>query len=126
MPRLVVIHNFCDRRNCPMAFDGLRLTVARMGTWETQCRAGHRGCFIPWGYDRDHTDSARPYTLDELAERTEPPHRYAYPDQPSYLFAWRLWRSLRRDARPTEQLVRRWRITALARRLGVPELLDTL
>ncbi|WP_431881847.1 hypothetical protein [Micromonospora chalcea] len=100
-----------------------------MGIWQATCRAGHPNCRIPWGYDPDHTDSPRPYTLDELAEREQPPHRYAYPTVDAYLFAFYLWRSLRRDARLTadeELVVRRWRITELARRLGVPELLDTI
>lgn len=55
-------------------------------------------CGIPWGYDPAHTDSPRPYTLEELHGRAEPPHRFAYPDGRAYLEGWALWRALRRDA----------------------------
>jgi hypothetical protein len=60
-----------------------------------------------WGYDPAHTDSRRPYTLDELAERTEGPHRYAYPTLGAYSEGWARWRVLRRDSEPTylERLV---------------------
>ncbi len=52
---------------------------------------------VSWGYDPEHTDSPRPYTLAELADRPECPHRYAYPDHGQYLQGWSLWRALRRD-----------------------------
>jgi hypothetical protein len=55
-----------------------------------------------WGYDRAHTDSRFPYTLDELAERTEGPHRYAYPTADAYSEGWALWRALRRDSGLTD------------------------
>lgn len=65
------------------------------------CRIHGRRCSIPWGYDRDHTDSDRPYTLAELAVRAECPHFYAYPTPDDYLAGWNLWRALRRDDRLT-------------------------
>jgi hypothetical protein len=49
------------------------------------CRIHGPGCSTPWGYDRDHTDSDRPYTLDELAIRQSVPHFYAYPTSEDYL-----------------------------------------
>lgn len=65
------------------------------------CRVHGRGCRVPWGWDETHTDSSRPYTLDELLIRTDPPHRYAYPSTEDYVKGWRLWRALRRDDRLT-------------------------
>lgn len=65
------------------------------------CRRHGHGCQVPWGYDEAHTDSDRPYTTEELAARTECPHRFAYPTYDAYKEGWRLWRALRRDARPT-------------------------
>lgn len=59
------------------------------------------GCHKSWGYDPPHTDSVRPYTLDELEGREEGPHRYAYPTTEAYLEGWYLWRALRRDSRLT-------------------------
>lgn len=64
-----------------------------------RCRIHGPGCGVPWGYDRDHTDSDLPYTLAELAERTDCPHFYAYPTSEDYLEGWNLWRALRRDDR---------------------------
>ncbi|GAB2858212.1 hypothetical protein GCM10022221_67130 [Actinocorallia aurea] len=69
----------------------------------TGCRLHGQHCRVPWGYDPAHTDRRRPYTLDELADRNEPPHRYAYPDTAAYLDAWHLWRALRRDGRLNPQ-----------------------
>lgn len=65
------------------------------------CRRHGRSCTVPWGYDPDHTDTDRPYTLDELATRISGPHRYAYPDAQAYLEGWALWKALRRDSRLT-------------------------
>jgi hypothetical protein len=67
----------------------------------TGCRLHGPDCLIAWGYDPAHTDSRRPYTLDELAERTAGPHRYAYPTADAYREGWALWRALRRDSEPT-------------------------
>lgn len=65
------------------------------------CRIHGPDCQTPWGYDRAHTDSARPYTLDELAGRDDGPHFYAYPDGEAYERAWALWRAFVRDSRLT-------------------------
>lgn len=65
---------------------------------EPRCRLHGLGCGIRWGYDPVHTDSDRPYTLDELAARDDGPHRYAYPDNAAYVAGFRLWRALRRDS----------------------------
>ncbi|MBG7704834.1 hypothetical protein HCJ76_43935 [Streptomyces sp. MC1] len=65
------------------------------------CRLHGEGCHVTWGYDRAHTDSRRPYTTEELAEREAAPHRYAYPAVQAYERGFRLWRALRRDAQPT-------------------------
>jgi len=61
------------------------------------CRLHGRRCTIPWGWDPAHTDSSRPYTLDELEARQECPHFYAYPDEHAYLLGWRIWRQMHRD-----------------------------
>ncbi|MER7937877.1 MULTISPECIES: hypothetical protein [unclassified Streptomyces] len=73
----------------------------------TGCRLHGGGCTVPWGYDRDHTDSSSPYTIDELAGRHVPPHRYAYPTAAAYEQGFCLWRALYRDHEPTylERLV---------------------
>ncbi len=65
------------------------------------CRRHGAGCRVPWGYDQDHADSDRPYTVDELAARREGPHRYAYPSYEAYKDGWRLWVALHRDAQLT-------------------------
>lgn len=65
------------------------------------CRKHGRGCAIRWGYDREHTDTDRPYTVDELADRDEGPHFYAYPSHDDYVAGWTLWKALLRDSRPT-------------------------
>jgi hypothetical protein len=65
------------------------------------CRLHGEGCHVAWGYDRAHTDSTRPYTTEELAERLEGPHYYAYPTLEAYQEGYALWLALRRDARPT-------------------------
>lgn len=65
------------------------------------CRKHGPGCSIPWGYDPEHTDSPRPYSVDELAERGDGPHRYAYPSHDAHLYGWNLWKALRRDSRLT-------------------------
>lgn len=96
---------------------------------EPRCRAGHPNCCVPWGYDEAHADSDRPYTLDELAERETAPHRYAYPTLDEYLFGFKLWRSLRRDARLTydeNDIVWRWQVEKMASELNLPDLLDLL
>lgn len=96
---------------------------------EPRCRAGHPNCCVPWGYDEAHTDSDRPYTLDELAERETAPHRYAYPTLDEYLYGFKLWRSLRRDARLTyaeNDIVWRWRMRQLSHREGLPWLVELL
>lgn len=69
---------------------------ARLG-----CRVHGSSCRVPWGYDDAHTDSPRPYTLDELDARRLPPHRFAYPSLEAYLAGWELWRALKRDEAPT-------------------------
>ena len=63
------------------------------------CRLHGRRCRLPWGFDRAHTDSPRPYTDQELADRPEPPHRHAYSSHKAYLEGHHLWRVMRRDAR---------------------------
>lgn len=67
------------------------------------CRRHGRGCRVPWGYDEDHTDSDRPYTVDELAARADCPHRYAYPDDEAYIAGFKLWLALRHDSRMSPQ-----------------------
>ena len=43
-----------------------------------------------------------PYSLEQLAQRKEPPHPGTYADdRDGYLFAWKLWKSLQRDNRLT-------------------------
>lgn len=66
------------------------------------CRLHGRPCTIPPGWDRDHTDSPRPYTLDELEQRQECPHFGAYPDDDAYLLGWHIWRQIHRDGRLNE------------------------
>lgn len=63
------------------------------------CRKHGKGCTVRWGYDREHTDSDRPYSVDELGERIEAPHRYAYPSVREYELGFRTWRAMRRDGR---------------------------
>lgn len=66
------------------------------------CRLHGPRCSTPWGYDRAHTDSPRPYTPDELAARYacgNPPHRYAYASTADYVQGWELWRAIGRDGR---------------------------
>lgn len=67
------------------------------------CRLHGQRCQVPWGYDPAHTDSTRPYTVDELAARREAPHRYAYGPYRDYELAFYTWRSLHRDARLNAQ-----------------------
>lgn len=78
------------------------------------CRLHGPDCHIMWGYDPAHTDSTRPYTLQEPAEHTEGPHRYAYPTAAAYEEGWELWRALRRDSGP----VYLERLVAIAARLA--------
>lgn len=66
-----------------------------------RCRKHGEGCAIPWGYDRDHTDSDRPYSVAELGDRLEAPHRYAYPTVREYEQGFHIWRAMRRDDRLT-------------------------
>ncbi|GIH95317.1 hypothetical protein ACFFMN_23435 [Planobispora siamensis] len=61
------------------------------------CRLHGPRCRVPWGWDPAHTDSARPYSVEELAIRPDCPHRYAYATVEDYLQGWRLWRAMRRD-----------------------------
>lgn len=70
----------------------LTLAYGRAG-----CRLHGAGCRTPWGYDEAHTDQREPYTLDHLADRVDPPHRYAYPTARDYEQGFYLWRALRRD-----------------------------
>lgn len=65
-----------------------------------RCVAGHEGCTLPAGWDPEHSDQQTPYTLDQLAEREQPPHPGAYGDDyQEYLFGWKLWLTLRRDSK---------------------------
>jgi hypothetical protein len=82
------------------------------------CRKHGRGCAVSWGYDRAHTDSDRPYTVDELGERLEAPHYYAYPSSSEYEQGFRIWRAMRRDDQltPAEQEARE---PVLLERLGI-------
>jgi len=66
------------------------------------CRLHGRRCTIPWGWDPAHTDSPRPYTLEELETRQECPHFYAYPDEQAYLLGWHIWRQMHRDGELNE------------------------
>lgn len=65
------------------------------------CRTHGPGCRVPAGYDREHSDSDRPYTVDELAVRGSGPHFGAYGSSEEYMAGWNLWKALRRDARPS-------------------------
>jgi hypothetical protein len=71
--------------------------VTGAGSAAGSARLHGPGCRVAWGWDREHSDSDRPYTVDELAARHENPHFYAYPDEDAYLRGWNLWRALRRD-----------------------------
>ncbi|MFE1767250.1 hypothetical protein ACFW81_23905 [Streptomyces angustmyceticus] len=73
----------------------------RFGGSSAECRLHGPGCRTPWGYDQAHTDSPRPYPLNELAEREQGPHRFAYSTTEAYELGWYTWRALRRDAEPT-------------------------
>lgn len=64
------------------------------------CRIHGPSCRVVWGYDPEHTDQATPYTIDQLAQRSMGPHRYAYPSYRDYIDGWNLWRALYRDGRP--------------------------
>lgn len=88
-------------------------------TW-TCCRLHGSGCAVAWGYDQAHTDSARPYTLEELADREDGPHYFAYPDTAAYEAAWHAWRALRRDSRLTAEEANAADGVRLAR-LGFPD-----
>ncbi|MFC9280967.1 hypothetical protein [Streptomyces collinus] len=68
-----------------------------LSTFAPGCRLHGRDCRISWGYDPAHTDSPRPYTVEELADRQEAPHRYAYPSTEEYVNGFRTWRAMRRD-----------------------------
>lgn len=87
------------------------------------CRLHGEPCRTRWGWDREHTDSPRPYTLDELAARPDNPHFYAYPMSEEYQAGWRLWRALRLEGHltPLEDYVR---VLARAEILGGQELAD--
>jgi len=67
-----------------------------------------RHCAVPWGWDPDHSDQLEPYTVDQLAQRVNCPHRWAYPSTGAYLHGHALWRALRRDGRlsPAESQAR--------------------
>lgn len=73
------------------------------GWFPPRCRLHGPGCSTQWGWDEAHTDSPRPYTLDELEHRQDDPHLYAYPDVDAHLAGWHLWRALRRDGRLNEE-----------------------
>jgi hypothetical protein len=84
------------------------MTVSRRTHSIRRCEPPHGPhCPTPWGYDPEHTDSDRPYTVQELAVRPNGPHRYAYPDTDQYVRGWALWRALRRDRQlnPAERQV---------------------
>jgi hypothetical protein len=83
------------------------------------CRKHGRGCAVRWGYDQEHTDSDRPYTVDELGERVEAPHRFAYPTVRDYELGFYTWRAMRRDGRLTRDEERAREPMILAR-LGIP------
>lgn len=81
---------------------------------------------MPWGGDVEHSDSSRPYTVDELAVRAEAPHRFAYPDGRAYVEGWALWRALRRDAGLTDaEECARVAARVEVGGLGVPVHIDT-
>jgi len=61
------------------------------------CRKHGRGCSVSWGYDQAHTDSDRPYTVEELGERAEAPHYFAYASNREYEQGFHIWRAMRRD-----------------------------
>ena len=84
------------------------------------CRLHGQGCRTPWGYDPDHTDSHRPYPVDELAARADSPHRYAYPDHQAYLDGWTLWKALRRDGFLNQEESEA-RETVILRHMGVTD-----
>lgn len=65
------------------------------------CRLHGPGCQVRWGYDQEHTDSDHPYSVDELGDRAEAPHRYAYPTVQQYEQGFHIWRAMRRDDRLT-------------------------
>jgi hypothetical protein len=67
------------------------------------CQIHGLPCRTALGWDEAHTDSGRPYTLDELEDRPEPPHRFAYPDADAYTVGFYIWRQIRRDGRLNEQ-----------------------
>jgi hypothetical protein len=72
------------------------------------CICPDLACPVPVGWDRAHSDTLRPYTLDELAARADGPHFHAYPGVEEYQAGWRLWRALRIESRltPLEDFVR--------------------
>lgn len=80
------------------------------------CRKHGPGCSVRWGYDPEHTDSDRPYTVDELGERLDAPHRYAYPTVREYEQGFHIWRAIRRDER----------LTAAEEKAREPEILKKL
>ena len=82
------------------------------------CRKHGEGCAVPWGYDRDHTDSDRPYSVAELGDRQEAPHRYAYQSVREYEQGFCIWRAMRRDDRLTRD-EERAREPAILQQLGI-------
>lgn len=95
-----------------------------------RCRLHGEACHVPWGYDKAHTDSLRPYTVEELSDRMEAPHRHAYPTARDYERGFYLWRAMRLDDRLTraEEAARE---PVLLARLGIAgssfqEVLDRL
>lgn len=73
------------------------------------CRIHGPACAVPWGYDEAHTDQRHPYTPEQLADRQEGPHFYAYPTPEAYVEGWHLWRAYRRDERlNAEEAAVRW------------------
>lgn len=42
------------------------------------------------------------HDLDHLASLQRGPERYDYPTHDAYLLAWRTWRAIQRDNRPTQ------------------------
>lgn len=81
--------------------DPIRRAMAEHGL--IGCRLHGPSCTAPPGWDREHSDSDRPYTVDELAARTQGPHFGAYDSYEDYMAGWALWKALLRDSRLSPQ-----------------------
>ncbi|MGW7087485.1 hypothetical protein ACWGH2_28865 [Streptomyces sp. NPDC054871] len=86
--------------------------------FQTGCRLHGPSCRTAWGYDQQHTDSDHPYSVSELADRAEAPHRYAYATNRDYELGFYTWRSMRRDDRLSREEERAREPVILAR-LGI-------